>query len=238
MSYVWSTLEDSGTQALVYSDHARLDIRDMFAFPPRRILDLGCATGAVSGSIKTDFPEVFAWGCELNPRNADIAETRLDKITRSTTDQWGIDEIEMLHTIDTVLLLDVLEHTYNPWSILQFLRKHLPSNAQIIISLPNVGNFNIIKELANGFWSYQHVGILDITHLRFFTEQKMKKMIHETGFEITKQSMNCYPHANPEELKDFPVWYGTDDLKIKVLNQTQWNNLHAVQHYFRVSIPK
>lgn len=232
MTKVWNTLEDAGTQGLVYADHPRLDIRDMFSFPPKRILDIGCATGAVSGSIKADFPEVFAWGCELNPMNAEIAKTRLDKVTQKITDDWTDEEIDLLKQTDTVLLLDVLEHIYNPWSVLQFLHKHLPKNAQIIVSLPNVGNYNVLQGLAYGNWQYQHTGILDITHLRFFTEYEMKKMLYETGYAVTAQSMNCYPNPLPEKLSSFPVWFGTDKLKIRVDNQTEWDNLNAVQIYY------
>ena len=233
MKKVWESLTNSGTQEEAYPDNPRTDIRGMFAFQPKRILDIGCGLWAVSGALKHDFPETFAWGCELNPITADVAQTRLDKVSRTPMEEWGGDELELLKTVDTVLLLDVLEHMYNPWSTLQVLREHLPEHAQVIVSLPNCANIHIFHELANGFWHYKPAGVLDVTHIRFFTHYEMRKMFYETGFKVAKQA---YPYFLPyiQEDKVFPFWFGAESMQLYVKDQSHWESLNAVQIYFNL----
>ena len=233
MKKVWESLSNSGTQEEAYPDNPRTDIRDMFAFQPKRILDIGCGLGAVSGAIKHDFPETFTWGCELNPITADVAQTRLDKVSRVPMEAWGADELDLLKSVDTVLLLDVLEHMYNPWSTLQILREYLPEHAQLIVSLPNCANIHIFHELANGFWHYKSAGVLDVTHIRFFTPYEMQKMFYETGFKVARQA---YPYFLPyvQEDRVFPFWFGGESVQVHVKNQSHWESLNAVQIYFNL----
>ena len=232
MKKVWESLTDSGTQEEAYPDNPRTDVRGMFAFQPKRVLDIGCGLGAVSGAIKHDFPETFAWGGELNPITADVAQTRLDKVSRTPMEAWGADDLELLKSVDTVLLLDVLEHMYNPWSTLSILREHLPEHAQVIVSLPNCANIHIMHELANGFWHYKPAGVLDVTHIRFFTQYEMLKMFYETGFKVAKQA---YPYFLPYiQDRTFPFWFGTESMQVCVKDQSHWESLNAVQIYFNL----
>lgn len=237
MSKVWESLADSGTQVEAYPDNPRVDVRGMFTFQPQRVLDIGCGLGAVAGAIKHDFPETFTWGCELNTITADVAQTRLDKVSRTPMEEWCDDELELLKSIDTVLLLDVLEHMYNPWSTLQILRRHLPAHAQVIVSLPNCANLHIMHELANGFWHYKPAGVLDVTHIRFFSLYEMRKMFYETGFKVLKQA---YPYFLPyvQEEKTYPLWIGTGAIQVYVRDLAHWESLNALQIYFNLAVAR
>jgi methylase of polypeptide subunit release factors len=91
-----------------YPDAAREEVHALFARPPRRLLDTGCASGAVAAGVKRADPGTWAWGCELNPHAAAIAGQRLDHVTTLPIEQWSPQDIERLRSVDTVLLLDVL----------------------------------------------------------------------------------------------------------------------------------
>src|SRR5438132_10724768 len=111
----------TGVQALEYADVARPALHRFFGHAPRRLLDIGCAAGAVGAGLKQDIPGLWVWGCELNEHAAAIAAGRLDHITTSARADWGAADLDLLKSVDTVLLLDVLEHMYNPWAELEFL---------------------------------------------------------------------------------------------------------------------
>ena len=94
--------------------------------------------------------------------------------------------------IDTVFLLDVLEHMYDPWLALATLRDLVSPRAQLVISLPNVRNMLLIRDLMNGYWRYRNMGLLDATHIRFFTEHEALRLIYQTGFRVERRSFSQY----------------------------------------------
>jgi 2-polyprenyl-3-methyl-5-hydroxy-6-metoxy-1,4-benzoquinol methylase len=241
MNYVWETLGGTGThENMVYGENERHEIRAQFGHIPQRVLDIGCAGGGVGFGLKRDYNS-FVWGVELNKASAAHAATRLDKVSTVALEAFSDEEIALLKTIDTVCLLDVLEHMYHPWSVLAFLAKHLPAHAQVIISLPNIANRNIMRDLAAGYWNYKSWGLLDITHIRFFTPYEMDKMLCETGYTIQSVDFS-YLGVDPEQMaeltpdSEYPVWKIFDDVQIRVRNYEHWQHLHMVQMLFRAQI--
>lgn len=190
MAFVWQRLSDGDSASLMglYHEHVRKELLPLFQSPPRVVLDVGCANGATSVWLKGQYPGLVAYGIELNQRAADIAAKRLDKVFTQTLEQV-IDAGEVgAHSVDTVLLADVLEHMENPWGALTALHAVLAADAQLLISLPNTRNLHLINDLAQGKWSYASEGLLDITHLRFFTLAEARRMLDETGYRIKSVS--------------------------------------------------
>jgi len=230
----WHALEQTGVQEFTYADVTRTDLHRLFDAPPQRVLDIGCAAGAVGLGIKKAFPGAHVWGCELDTRAAEIARTRLDRVSTTPTATWDEAELAELAHIDTVLLLDVLEHMYNPWAELQRLARHLSERAQVIISLPNIGHLSIMRDLANGYWHYKPYGLLDITHLRFFTEHEMLRLVYQTGFRAERKE---YLLARPvPPIERFPVQLDMGNVKLTVRDHDHWLSLNALQIGLRVRI--
>lgn len=234
----WKSLsKDTGTQTeMVYAGQERMEIRSAFSFNPIKILDIGCANGDVSAALKKDYPNVYAWGIEINPKSAAHARLKLDRISEKPLDQFDAAEQNELVNIDTVLLLDVLEHIYNPWELLQTLSQHINSDAQVIVSLPNIAHANVFRDMADGYWHYQSAGLLDVTHIRFFTQFEMIKMFYETGFKVShKQHQGDYC-ADPEQYQNrsFPVWVDFGNIKIIAKDYEHWITLNSRQIIFRL----
>jgi 2-polyprenyl-3-methyl-5-hydroxy-6-metoxy-1,4-benzoquinol methylase len=125
---------------------------------------------------------------------------------------------------DCILYGDVLEHLINPWQVLKEHRSFLRNGGAIICSIPNIRHYRVIRRLVfRGKWEYTDSGILDRTHLRFFTLGSIQKMLEEAGFEI--KGMVKRPSA--------PVW-------LKLLNHMLGGRLidFLVRRYIIVAFMK
>ncbi len=94
---------------------------------------------------------------------------------------------------DCILLADVLEHLRNPAAALKKLRGYLSDSGTVVASIPNVRFLSVIRELAEGRWKYRNFGILDRTHLRFFTKKEMETLFRDAGFEPEGVCENLVP---------------------------------------------
>lgn len=183
-NYVWQRCLNVGDiDATGYHDNSRPDLVEMLDIQPRRALDIGCAAGGTGAYLKARFPECRVWGIELNRAAADKARERLDHVLVGKFEEIDLDAagIEPA-SLDLVLVADVLEHMYDPWSVMLRIKKYLSPSGRLIISVPNIRYLPLLDDLAHGYWRYADFGVLDITHLRFFTRRELLRFLHETGF--------------------------------------------------------
>ena len=132
-----------------------------------------------------------------------------------------------------MLLLDVLEHMYNPWAELEFLSEHLPDEAQVIVSLPHMGHLSVMTQLAQGNFNYEPTGILDVTHIRFFTLAGMHEMFAQTGFIVDEQWV--LSSSRNIAIENFPTQVQAGKLMLAVDNAEEWERLNVIQYGFRLS---
>ena len=99
----------------------------------------------------------------------------------------------MRHEFDRVLLMDVLEHLRAPEQLLTQCRDVLRTNGRLLVSLPNVANITVRLALLFGRFEYAERGIMDRTHVRFFTRRSARRMLEAAGFEIIEQKMTVMP---------------------------------------------
>ena len=147
-----------------------------------RILEIGCCEG--------NFRQLCGrpceyWGVEPFENAAEIAKTKLDKVLVGFYSE--IEEQIPDSYFDLVIANDVIEHIEQPWNFLKSLKKKMTKNASLVLSIPNVRYYGNLRELLRRKdWEYKDSGILDITHLRFFTEKSIIRLLNENGFEIEK----------------------------------------------------
>jgi trans-aconitate methyltransferase len=168
-----------------YYEHARIPLLDLLPAAPRRFLDVGCGNGATAAAAKQRWPAMEAIGIEIVPDAAKRAAERLDRVIIGSAESVDF-AAEGITGVDAVLLADVLEHLVDPWSFLNRLRTALSSDAVIVASIPNVANLWLLEELAAGRFTYESEGLLDSTHLRFFTRASIARMFDAAGFEIER----------------------------------------------------
>ena len=187
MAYPWQTcLDIEGQDALHYLDFVNRPLLDIVAGTPRRVLELGCSGGMLGAELKQRHPGAHVVGIEPGRAAAAVAAGRIDRvIAKRLEDVDFAAEGLQPGAFDTVIAADVLEHVVNPWDVLVRVKPLLAPGAQLLASIPNVRNAMVAAELfVNGRWQYRERGLLDITHLRFFTLHEIHLMFEETGYRV------------------------------------------------------
>jgi 2-polyprenyl-3-methyl-5-hydroxy-6-metoxy-1,4-benzoquinol methylase len=172
-------------QRIDYYSNPRKDILPLLPENILKVLEIGCGQGATLQWIQTIRDCVKVVGVELFPEAAEIAKKRLDSVI-----QGNIESIELPfenNEFDLILCLDVLEHLIDPWDVLKKLATLLKLGGSLITSIPNVKHYKVILPLLFlGRWDYVDSGILDKTHLRFFTRKTAIGLIESSGLKVDK----------------------------------------------------
>jgi GT2 family glycosyltransferase/SAM-dependent methyltransferase len=143
-----------------------------------RVLELGCACGATLLEIKNRYPNAELYGIEMNEGAAAIGQQFAD--IRSANAELPLDYPEQF--FDYVITADVLEHLVDPWRVVANIRPHLKETGAVIASIPNIMHVSVMRDLLNGRFRYQDAGILDRTHLRFFTLNEIDGLFAGAGY--------------------------------------------------------
>jgi 2-polyprenyl-3-methyl-5-hydroxy-6-metoxy-1,4-benzoquinol methylase len=165
-----------------YFAFARTEILPLLPSKFTRVADVGGSSGATLSAIKALHPGVETICIDGHAPSVDIARSRGH--TALVCDLEG-DLPAILQTCDVVLLLDVLEHLKDPWRVLRDLVRVLEPGAVVIVSLPNVRHWAVSAGLFFlGSWQLQDAGILDRTHLRFFTRETGRQLVQQSGLSV------------------------------------------------------
>lgn len=150
----------------------------------KNVLEVGCASGYLARELKKNGCRVI--GIEINPIAARNAKKYCQEVIAGDIENPKTIAQLQNRRFETILLADVLEHLRNPESILRQLVKYLKDDGQIIISVPNTGFLTVRLRLLLGQFDYSDWGIMDRTHLRFFTKDSILKLVENSGLKTTK----------------------------------------------------
>jgi 2-polyprenyl-3-methyl-5-hydroxy-6-metoxy-1,4-benzoquinol methylase len=170
--------EERAARAAAY-ERARPEILAHVPRTARRVLDLGCATGATGAALKQRQP-AHVTGVELEAAYAAEARTRLDAVIAG-----DVETAEPQGRFDALIAADILEHLKDPWSALRRYARQLQPHGTAVVSLPNVGHWSTYANLARGTWPRKPEGIFDATHLRWFTLRDARELLRQAGLEPT-----------------------------------------------------
>ncbi|MGB9980279.1 class I SAM-dependent methyltransferase [Methanobacterium sp.] len=147
----------------------------------KKVLDVGCATGNIAKILSEKGCEVT--GIEMDPKSAKIASKYCKNII--IKDLESLDNLNCPYNyFDVLLFADILEHLKSPVDTLRKLKKYLHNDGIIIITVPNVTYWEIRLSFLLGKFEYNDYGILDKTHIRFFTKSSALSLLKNAGFKL------------------------------------------------------
>ncbi|TML11324.1 MAG: methyltransferase domain-containing protein [Actinobacteria bacterium] len=152
--------------------------------PATHVLEFGCATGYMTEVLKTRLGCTVV-GIEIDRDAAALAEQHAERVI--VGDAETIDYAAELagEEFDVVLFADVLEHLKEPDDVLRRVRPFVAENGVVIASVPNIAHASVRLALLGGEFRYREWGLLDDTHLRFFTRASIQDLFEETGYVVT-----------------------------------------------------
>ncbi len=149
-----------------------------------RVLDVGCGTGSITALVR-DHCGADVVGIEPDRRRADAC------LARGLTVECGYYDAaraDLLGRFDIIMFADVVEHVPDPASLLELASKHLTPGGRILVSTPNVAHWSVRASLLRGNFRYAESGIMDATHLRWFTIETIDSLFRSIGLSVVDHS--------------------------------------------------
>lgn len=169
-----------------YYSHLRNDFLALFPKTSSRVLDIGCATGQALGHFKRAGAEKTV-GIELRSDVAELARRSGNVDELHIGDFMSLELPYPEHHFDVILASFVLEHVPDPWTALARIKSLLSKSGILIASLPNVRHISVSLPLIfRGKWEYEAEGIMDRTHLRFFSRNTILQMLQDSELQPLK----------------------------------------------------
>lgn len=168
-----------------YYKHERRDITGYIEddrTSPLHILEIGCGMGATLGYLQNRYPNAEVYGIELVGEVAETAQKYIPTIRQGNIETMALEYPE--HFFDYIIFGDVLEHLHDPQKVLAGMHPYLKPSGVLLASIPNVMYYTVILNLLQGNFRYEDAGILDRTHLRFFTYNEIMRLFQEAGFTV------------------------------------------------------
>lgn len=173
------------TSDLVYYSLARMELVKEVPFNTGAVLEVGCGTGNTGARLKTEGRASSVTGIEIVEVAANQAHNVLDQVLIGNVEAMKLPFKD--NQFQAILFGDVLEHLIDPWKALANITKYLSPDGLVVASIPNIRNWKVLFPLLlKGEFQYQPTGIMDRTHLRFFTRKGMIRLMKSAGLDVIK----------------------------------------------------
>jgi 2-polyprenyl-3-methyl-5-hydroxy-6-metoxy-1,4-benzoquinol methylase len=168
----------------------------------KRVLELGCGPGHMSRILRERGCNVTA--IEIDPIAAERASACCENVIVGDLEDMDFDRELGGARFDLIIAADVLEHLKDPAMVLRKIKSHLRPDGYFIVSIPNVAHLSVRLALLSGRFPYAETGLLDRTHLRFFTRDSVERLFDDAGIAIGRFHRTEAVPPNPH---DFEVPY-------------------------------
>lgn len=186
----------------IYFRGERPELHHYFPHTQGPVLDIGCGAGGFGEVLKSRFGmDVEIWGVEPTSAPAQKAGEKLDRVICAPAEQ-AVSELPEGY-FDVIVFNDSLEHMIEPALVLAQLSGKLRAGGKIFACIPNVRYYRVLFDLVfRKDWVYQDEGVLDRTHLRFFTRRGMIRLLQDAGYEVhSMHGIRCVLKRHRKKVK-------------------------------------
>jgi SAM-dependent methyltransferase len=179
---------------------------ELLAFIPKdakRLVEVGCSSGALAREYKKINPDCFYIGVEIAAEYARLAQRYCDRVVELDIEAADEEFFKENAACDCWIFGDTLEHLRDPWLLLSRIRGVVPDSGCIVACIPNVQHWSVQARLSCGQFRYEESGLLDRTHLRWFTRTTIREMFEASGFRVVTGFPRTF--EEPEREKVLPV---------------------------------
>lgn len=164
----------------------------------KRVVEVGCSSGALAKAYTRINPDCKYTGIEIDPAYAEISREYCSEVICGNVESLDDENFLKLFPSDCWIFGDVLEHLYDPWALLRRIRLKLENGAQIIACVPNAQHWSIQARLNSGLFRYEDQGLMDRTHIRWFTRITLIELFESTGYKIIEGFGRVFVEADRE----------------------------------------
>jgi trans-aconitate methyltransferase len=161
--------------------------RDLLAIMPSgasRVVEPGCSAGALAREYRAAHPACDYVGIEVDAAYAELARRHCSRVLIADLERMTDAQLDLLAPADCWVFGDVLEHLVDPWRLLTRVRPRLAPGGCVVACVPNMQHWSVIARLARGELFYEDWGLLDRTHLRWFTRATLMQLFEGAGFRV------------------------------------------------------
>lgn len=183
---------------------------DVLAMLPRnvvRIVEVGCGGGDLAKAYLASSPATEYIGVELEPEYAELSKRYCTSVVCGNIEKMPDEELGKLAPADCWVFADVLEHLYDPWEVLSRLRPLMRPADAIVVCIPNAQHWSVQQRLVSGQFWYEEAGLLDRTHIRFFTRQTLARLFHDAKLRVVAAQPRVFNFDGQEQaLQGIRAW--------------------------------
>jgi 2-polyprenyl-3-methyl-5-hydroxy-6-metoxy-1,4-benzoquinol methylase len=198
------------------------------------VLEVGAGTGQLGKAYRSTNPGTCYVGIEMIEEAAREAAGNLDHIITGDVNSSDIlsrlDSYRNGKLFDMLVLGDVLEHLVDPWHVLRELRTRMAPGASCAACIPNIAHWSVVLQLTRGRWDYTEAGLLDRTHLRFFTLETAVEMFTRAGWSFLEATPRILMKEKTDSIVN--LWLSLSD-NIGVSAEKMYRDLSAYQWVIR-----
>ena len=185
-------------QTPIHSGH-NPDILNMMPKDLKSVVEVGCSSGALAREYARINPGCRYTGLEIDAGFAEVAREFCGEVVCGNIEHFDDEKFLQLFPSDCWIFGDVLEHLYDPWALLKRIRPQLAPGAQIIACVPNAQHWSIQASLNCGQFRYQDQGLMDRTHIRWFTRTTLIELFASSGYKIIEGVPRIFDEPNREK---------------------------------------
>lgn len=152
----------------------------------RFIVEVGVSSGAIAKAYRQINPTCHYIGIDIDQNYIELAKPHCSEVIVGNIEHFDDNLFSRFKDADCWIFGDVLEHLYDPWALLKKIKQLSHRPHCVIACIPNAQHWSMQARLCSGFFEYQSMGLLDKTHIRFFTRHTMVALFENAGYKITE----------------------------------------------------